>query len=139
MPSWNQRQLHQNPRSRRSRSQLRKLIQRKNEYFRKQFIDRMMDSNPTPPTAAPTRPESRHQDRDIFRYQMKYKGLLIRILQGLHDALTRLRTQHPGPAADPLPWWRPHRLDNGEWGSIYLGDTSVLPADLAGATIVVQS
>ena len=26
-------------------------------------------------------------------------------------------TQPPGPAADPLPWWRPHRLDNGEWGS----------------------
>ena len=38
----------------------------------------------------------------------------------------------------PLPGWRPHRLDNGDWGSIYLGDTSVLPSDLVGATIVVQ-
>ena len=35
----------------------------------------------------------------------------------------------------PLPGWRPHRLDNGDWGSIYLGD----PAELVGATIVVQS
>ena len=68
---------------------------------------------------------------------MKYKSLLIRIPQGLHDALTRLRTQHhvntsawvcatlksalehedmrigtgatqsPEPAATPLPGWRP--------------------------------
>ena len=39
----------------------------------------------------------------------------------------------------PLPGWRPHRLDNGDWGSIYLGDTSVLPSELVGANIVVQS
>ena len=100
---------------------------------------------------------------------MKYKSLLIRISPDLHDALTRLRTerhintsawirhtlknaleregmiidsgatQHPEPAATPLPGWRPHRLDNGDWGSIYLGDTVALPAELAGATIVVQS
>ncbi len=42
-------------------------------------------------------------------------------------------------AADPLPGWRPHRLDNGDWGCIYLGDTSAFPSDLVGATIVVQS
>ena len=35
--------------------------------------------------------------------------------------------------------WRPHRLDNDEGGSIYLGDTSVLPSELVGLTIVVQS
>ena len=39
----------------------------------------------------------------------------------------------------PLPGWRPHRLDNGEWGSIYLGDTAALPPDLVGANISVQS
>ena len=39
----------------------------------------------------------------------------------------------------PLPGWRPHRLDNGDWGSIYLGDPAVLPSELVGATIVVQS
>ena len=39
----------------------------------------------------------------------------------------------------PLPGWRPHRLDNGDWGSIYLGDTSALPSELVGANIVVQS
>ena len=32
----------------------------------------------------------------------------------------------------PLPGWRPHRLDNGDWGSIYLGDTSALPSELVG-------
>ena len=34
---------------------------------------------------------------------------------------------------------RPHRLDSGDWGSIYLSDTSALPSELVGATIVVQS
>ena len=48
-------------------------------------------------------------------------------------------TQPPGSAPDPIPGWRPHRLDNGEWGSIYLGDTSGLPAELVGAPIVVQA
>ena len=44
----------------------------------------------------------------------------------------------PPPSLDaPLPGWRPHRLDNGARGSIYLGDPAVLPSDLAGATIVV--
>ena len=38
----------------------------------------------------------------------------------------------------PLPGWRPHRLDNGEWGSIYSGDTSALPSELVGAPIIVQ-
>ena len=47
--------------------------------------------------------------------------------------------QPPGPAPDPLPGWNPHRLDNGEWGSIYLGDTAALPSELVGATIVVQA
>ena len=100
---------------------------------------------------------------------MKYKSLLIRIPPDLHDALTRLRTQRhvntsawiratlksalehegiligtgalhtPEPAATPLPGWRPHRLDNGEWGGIYIGDTSALPSELAGATIVVEA
>ena len=37
----------------------------------------------------------------------------------------------PKLAASPLPGWRPHRLDNGDWGSIYLGDTSGLPSNKA--------
>ena len=45
----------------------------------------------------------------------------------------------PEPAASPLPGWRPHRLDNGDWGSIYLGDTSGLPSELVGLTIAVQA
>ena len=100
---------------------------------------------------------------------MRYKTILLRLPPDIHDALTRLRTErhvnisawvraaiksaleHEGMligtaaaptdevAADPLPGWRPHRLDNGDWGSIYLGDTVALPSELAGATIVVQA
>ena len=95
--------------------------------------------------------------------------MLIRIPPDLHDALTRLRTQRhvnisawvratlksaleregmligtgvthtPEPDATPLPGWKPHRLDNDDWGSIYFGDTSGLPSELVGRTIVVQS
>ena len=46
----------------------------------------------------------------------------------------------PPPVLDaPLPGWRPHRLDNGNWGSIYLGDTSILPSELVGARVTMQS
>ena len=45
----------------------------------------------------------------------------------------------PSPPPPPLPGWRPHRLDNGDWGSIYLGDTSALPLELVGAHITMQS
>ena len=46
----------------------------------------------------------------------------------------------PPPVQDaPFPGWRPHRLDNGDWGSIYLGGTSALPSELVGAKITVQS
>ena len=45
----------------------------------------------------------------------------------------------PPPVLEaPLPGWRPHRLDNGDWGSIYSGDTSALPSELVGAHITVQ-
>ena len=30
-------------------------------------------------------------------------------------------------------------LDNGDWGSIYLGDTSGLPSELVGLIIAVQA
>ena len=100
---------------------------------------------------------------------MQYKSLLIRLPPDLHDALTRLRSQrHVNTSAwvratiktalegegmltdtaaaptvegtaDPLPGWRPYRLDSGDWGSIYLGDTSALPSELVGAHITVQS
>ena len=45
----------------------------------------------------------------------------------------------PSPSlAAPLPGWRPHRLANGDWGSIYSGDTAALPSELVGAHITVQ-
>ena len=40
---------------------------------------------------------------------------------------------------DPLPGWRPHHLETGAWGSIYRGDTSILPSELVGARITMQS
>ena len=104
----------------------------------------------------------------IYFYIMRYKNILLRLPPDIHDALTRLRTerhvnisawvrailksaleregmligtgatQTPAPAAVPLPGWKPHNLNSGEWGSIYLGDTSELPSDLVGLTIAVQ-
>ena len=46
----------------------------------------------------------------------------------------------PPPVLDaPRPGWRPHHLETGAWGSIYLGDTSTLPLELVGTRITVQS
>ena len=45
----------------------------------------------------------------------------------------------PSPTPPPLPGWRPHHLATGAWGSIYRGDTSILPPELVGARITVQS
>ena len=57
----------------------------------------------------------------------------------LSDMASALTLEAAPPVLDaPLPGWRSHRLDNGDWGSIYLGDTSVLPSELVGANIVVQ-
>ena len=38
---------------------------------------------------------------------------------------------------DPIPGFRPKRLDGGSWGAIYEGDTSKLPDELVGRRIVV--
>ena len=105
----------------------------------------------------------------IYSYIMRYKTILLRLPPDIHDALTRLRTERhvnisawvraaiksalehegmligtgaphtPEPDATPLPGWKPHRLDNGDWGSICLGDTSGLPSELVGLTISVQA
>ena len=57
----------------------------------------------------------------------------------LSDTPSAQTVEAAPPVLDaPLPGWRPHRLDNGDWGSIYLGDTSALPSELVGANIVVQ-
>ena len=56
----------------------------------------------------------------------------------IEDALDREFPSSPEADA-PLTGWRPHRLDNGDWGSIYLGDPSGLPPKLVGARITVQS
>ena len=44
----------------------------------------------------------------------------------LSDPATAQTLEPAPPVLDaPLPGWRPHRLDNGDWGSIYLGDPGV--------------
>ena len=72
-----------------------------------------------------------------------------RLMQGLAGFLERdqdralfdlpANTEPAAAIGDPLPGWRPHRLENGDWGSRYLGDTATLPAELVGTPITVQA
>ena len=71
------------------------------------------------------------------------------LIQGLDGFLERdqdralfdlpANTNPAAAGADPRQGWRPHRLPTGNWGAIYHGDTSTLPAELVGATITVQA
>ena len=70
------------------------------------------------------------QERDI-----NVSAWLRRLIE---DALNREFPSSPEAEA-PLTGWRPHHLKTGAWGSIYLGDTSILPPELVGARITVQS
>ena len=49
--------------------------------------------------------------------------------------------QTTAPATDaPLPGWKPVRLPDGDWGSLYTGpDPNNLPQNLAGLTISVRT
>ena len=71
--------------------------------------------------------------RAAIKTALEGEGMLI-------DMAAAAQTVEAAPPVldAPLPGWRPHRLDNGDWGSIYLGDTSALPSELVGANIVVQ-
>ena len=70
----------------------------------------------------------RPQDRELFDLDPKKEN---------GKAPPETPPQKPPPP--PLPGWRPHHLATGAWGSIYLGDTSILPPDLVGARITMQS
>ena len=76
----------------------------------------------------------RTQDRELFDLDPKTEN-------EKEIPATAASTVSASPAVPdaPLPGWRPHRLETGDWGSIYLGDTSALPSDLVGAHIAVQS
>ena len=44
------------------------------------------------------------------------------------------------PASAPLKGWRPDRLPDGSWGSLYAGPKAkVLPQELVGVTITVRA
>ena len=75
----------------------------------------------------------RDRDRQLFDLPLKEKE------NGKAPPETPPPKPPPPPAPPPLPGWRPHHLATGAWGSIYLGDTSVLPSELVGARITVQS
>ena len=72
-----------------------------------------------------------------------------RLMHGLNGFLERdqdralfdlpANTEIAAAAGDLLPGWRPHRLNTGDWGAIYHGDTSMLPTELVGSTITVQA
>ena len=74
---------------------------------------------------------------------------MTRLMKGLDEFLERdqdralfdlpANTKTAAAAGDPLHGWRPHRLENGDWGSRYLGDTSTLPDELVGTPITVQA
>ena len=56
--------------------------------------------------------------------------------------LSPLTAPPPPPRAgdspnDPIPGWKPKRLDDGSWGARFTGDTSKLPDELVGCRIVV--
>ena len=70
--------------------------------------------------------------RAAIKTALKGEGMLIDM------AAAQTVEAAPTVLDAPLPGWRPHRLDNGDWGSIYLGDASALPSELVGANIVVQ-
>ena len=70
--------------------------------------------------------------RATLKNALESEGLLL-------DTASAPTVSAAPPLRDaPLQGWRPHRLDNGDWGSIYLGDTSILPPELVGAHITVQ-
>ena len=76
----------------------------------------------------------RPQDRELFDLDPKTEN------EKEAPATPASTVSAPPPVlAASLPGWRPHRLDNDEWGSVYLGDTSALPPELVGANIVVES
>ena len=44
------------------------------------------------------------------------------------------------PASPPIKGWRPARLPDGSWGSLYVGrNPKALPIELAGLTITVRA
>ena len=79
---------------------------------------------------------SRSRDSSLSYDRHRRRSAWLRRL--IDDALNR---EFPSsPEADALlTGWRPHHLATGAWGSIYLGDTSILPPELVGARIIVQS
>ena len=67
----------------------------------------------------------RDQDRALF-------GLPPRSSAGAHPT--------PPPESAPLKGWRPSRLSDGSWGSLYTGrNPKALPPELAGLTITVRA
>ena len=77
----------------------------------------------------------RDRDRELFNLDQNKKNEKI-----TPDTAATPTVSAPPPVLDaPLPGWRPHLLKTGAWGSIYLGDTSILPLELVGARITMQS
>ena len=77
----------------------------------------------------------RDRDRELFDLDQNKKNEKI-----APDTAATPTVSAPPPVLDaPLPGWRPHHLKTGAWGSIYLGDTSILPLELVGANITMQS
>lgn len=64
-----------------------------------------------------------------------------RLIRNALDYELPAEDQHTAPASTaPLPGWKPARLPDGSWGSLYAGpDPNDLPHNLKGLTISVQA
>ena len=63
-----------------------------------------------------------------------------RALFGLPPKSPASDDRTPAAASAPLEGWRPTRLPDGSWGSLYAGpDPDALPPDLVGLTISVRA
>ena len=64
-----------------------------------------------------------------------------RLIRNALDCQLPAEDQQTAPeTAAPLPGWKPVRLPDGEWGSLYTGpDPKNLPQNLVGLTISVRT
>ena len=64
-----------------------------------------------------------------------------RLIRNALDCQLPAENKETAPVtADPLPGWKPVRLPDGEWGSLYTGpDPKNLPQNLVGLTISVRT
>ena len=74
-------------------------------------------------------------------HDINVSAWIRRLIRNALDCELPAKNEETAPAtAAPLPGWRPARLPDGDWGSLYVGrNPKALPPDLVGVTITVQA